>query len=103
MEKVLRCDCGYEVPADNGEELVDGIKQHALDVHGMDLRTEDALLVASRVQLDDLSPRKEEHDQNSHHLGASDTGDCGVGGASRAAAQILGANRPPNRSRDPDA
>jgi hypothetical protein len=55
MEKVLRCDCGYEVSADTDEELVVGVRQHALDAHGMEFTAEDALLVAFRVQLDDFS------------------------------------------------
>jgi hypothetical protein len=55
MEKVLRCECGYEVSADTDEKLVVGIRRHALDAHGMELTAEDALLVAFRVQLDDFS------------------------------------------------
>jgi hypothetical protein len=55
MEKVLRCDCGYEVSADTDEELVVGVRRHALEAHGMELTAEDALLVAFRVQLDDFS------------------------------------------------
>ncbi len=55
MDKVLRCDCGFEVSADTDEELVVGIRGHALDAHGMELTAEDALLVAFRVQLDDFS------------------------------------------------
>jgi hypothetical protein len=55
MEKVLRCDCGYEVSADTDEELVVGVRRHALDAHGMEFTAEDALLVAFRVQLDDFS------------------------------------------------
>lgn len=54
-ERVLRCDCGYEVSADTDEELVVGIRRHALDAHGMELTAEDALLVAFRLQLDDFS------------------------------------------------
>ena len=55
MEKVLRCDCGYEVSAATDEELVVGVRRHALDAHGMEFTAEDALLVAFRVQLDDFS------------------------------------------------
>jgi hypothetical protein len=53
--KVLRCDCGYEVSAETDEELVVGVRGHALDAHGMEFTTEDALLVAFRVQLDEFS------------------------------------------------
>jgi hypothetical protein len=53
--KVLRCDCGYEVVADTDEELVVGVRRHALDAHGMEFTAEDALLVAFRVQLDEFS------------------------------------------------
>ena len=55
MEKVLRCDCGYEVSADTDEELVVGVRRHALEAHGMEFTAEDALLVAFRAQLDDFS------------------------------------------------
>lgn len=55
MRKVLRCDCGYEVSANTDEELVVGVRRHALDAHGMKFTAEDALLVAFRVQLDDFS------------------------------------------------
>jgi hypothetical protein len=56
MRKVLRCDCGYEVSAETDEELVVGVRGHALDAHGMEFTAEDALLVAFRVQLDEFSP-----------------------------------------------
>jgi len=55
MRKVLRCDCGYEVSAETDEELVVGVRRHALDAHGMEFTAEDALLVAFRVQLDEFS------------------------------------------------
>jgi hypothetical protein len=54
MRKVLRCDCGYEVSADSDEELVADVRRHALAAHGMEFTAEDALLVAFRVQLDEL-------------------------------------------------
>jgi hypothetical protein len=55
MGKLLRCDCGYEVSGDTDDELVVGVRRHALDAHGMVFTAEDALLVAFRVQLDELS------------------------------------------------
>jgi predicted small metal-binding protein len=55
MEKVLRCDCGFEVRADTDEEFVAGVRRHALDVHGMELTAEDALLVALRADLDSFA------------------------------------------------
>lgn len=55
MERVLRCDCGYEVSAVNDEGLVAGIREHALEAHGMEFTSEDALVVAFRIQLDDFS------------------------------------------------
>jgi hypothetical protein len=54
MERVLRCDCGYEVLGKTDEELVVGIRRHALEAHGMEFTSEEALLVAFRVQLDDF-------------------------------------------------
>ena len=54
-KRVLRCDCGYEVSAETDDEFVADVLRHALEAHGMELTTEDALLVAFRDQLDDFS------------------------------------------------
>lgn len=46
MAKVIRCDCGYVVRGETDDELVTRAKQHAKDVHGMDLTAEQALEMA---------------------------------------------------------
>ena len=51
MEKLLRCDCGFEVHADNEAELVAVVRQHALKVHGMQLSPEEVLQLAFRAEL----------------------------------------------------
>lgn len=33
--KAIRCDCGYEVRADDENRLVDEIRRHASEVHGI--------------------------------------------------------------------
>jgi len=49
MENVLRCDCGFEVRADNESELIARVQRHALEVHGMEFSPEDVLRVAVRT------------------------------------------------------
>jgi Protein of unknown function (DUF1059) len=59
LEKVLRCDCGFEARADDEGELVAQVRRHAWDVHAMALSREQALLLAFRGELNDVSwPRR---------------------------------------------
>jgi len=51
-DKVLRCDCGYATTGDAETQLVDEIRRHARDAHGMRFSVEEALLVLLRSQLD---------------------------------------------------
>jgi predicted small metal-binding protein len=51
-DKVLSCECGYEVTSTDEEELVEEIRRHARDAHGIAFSVEDALLVVLRSQLD---------------------------------------------------
>jgi predicted small metal-binding protein len=50
MERVLRCDCGFEAHADDEPHLVLLIQRHALRIHGMRFSTEEALQLASRAE-----------------------------------------------------
>jgi len=50
MERLLRCDCGFEVRADGDDELVAGVRRHAFDAHGMDLTRDDVLRLALRLE-----------------------------------------------------
>lgn len=52
MEKVLRCDCGFEARADHEDGLVAEVRRHAWAAHGMALSPDQALLLASRAELD---------------------------------------------------
>lgn len=42
----MRCDCGFEVSADGGQELVEVAQDHAREVHGMELPAELVLALA---------------------------------------------------------
>jgi predicted small metal-binding protein len=51
-DKALRCDCGYLAAEDDEARLVQEIRRHARDAHGIDFSVEEALLVVLRSQLD---------------------------------------------------
>jgi hypothetical protein len=55
MEKVLRCDCGYEVRAGDEAGLVAGIRRHALDAHGVKFTREEAVRLAATAGSDAAS------------------------------------------------
>jgi predicted small metal-binding protein len=38
--KAMRCDCGYEVRADDEDGLVEAIRRHASEAHGIDFSVE---------------------------------------------------------------
>jgi predicted small metal-binding protein len=46
MTKVIKCDCGFVVRADTDDELVTAARQHAKEVHDMDLTAEQILAMA---------------------------------------------------------
>jgi predicted small metal-binding protein len=56
MDKVLRCDCGYEVRAGDEAGLVAGIRRHAHDAHGVEFTREEAVRLATRAGSDAASP-----------------------------------------------
>ncbi len=49
--KMLFCDCGYEVRADDDEALVEAIRRHAREAHGIDFSVELARDVARGAEL----------------------------------------------------
>jgi predicted small metal-binding protein len=51
-DKVLSCDCGYEVTATGEAELVAQIRRHARLAHGIAFSVEDALLVVLRSEFE---------------------------------------------------
>jgi len=51
-DKVIPCDCGYEVTATDETALLEDIRRHALDAHGIAFSVEDALLVVLCSELD---------------------------------------------------
>ena len=46
MQKVITCPCGFIVTAESDEQLVERARQHAKEVHQMDLSAEQALAMA---------------------------------------------------------
>ena len=44
--RVIRCDCGFEVSEHGDDALVTRARDHAWEVHGMDLPTELVLALA---------------------------------------------------------
>jgi hypothetical protein len=59
MEKVLRCDCGFEARAENESALVTQVQRHAVEAHGMPLSADEALVLASRAHLGETAwPRE---------------------------------------------
>jgi predicted small metal-binding protein len=50
-DKVLRCDCGYEVRADDETACVEAVRRHASETHGIELSIELALDVVRRAGL----------------------------------------------------
>ena len=55
MEKVLHCDCGFEVHADDEAEFVAQVQRHALEAHGMQFSPEEVLQLAFRAELGDTT------------------------------------------------
>ena len=53
MDKLLLCDCGFEVRAKDEREFVARVQQHALEAHGMQLSAEEVLQLAFRAELDE--------------------------------------------------
>ena len=51
-DKVLSCECGYEVTSTDETAVIAEIRRHARDAHGIAFSVEDALLVVLRSQLD---------------------------------------------------
>jgi predicted small metal-binding protein len=54
-DKVLRCDCGFEVRANDEAELVAQVQRHALSAHAMQFSPEEVLQLAFRAELGDTS------------------------------------------------
>ena len=56
-DKALRCECGYEVRADDDRAFVEAIRKHAWEAHGIEFSLELALEVARRAELVPSSER----------------------------------------------
>lgn len=51
IDKVLRCECGFEARAEVESDLVAQVQRHAVEAHGMALSAEQALLLAFHAEL----------------------------------------------------
>jgi predicted small metal-binding protein len=61
VDRVLQCDCGFEARATDEDGLVDQMRRHARDVHGMALTRNEALqLVAGAERRANALPRASE-------------------------------------------
>jgi predicted small metal-binding protein len=60
MERLLRCDCGFEVRAEDDVELVAGVQRHAYDAHGMRLTRDDVLQLALRLDAREMTEQPPE-------------------------------------------
>jgi len=66
VELVVRCDCGFEARATDQDGLVEEVRRHARQAHGMELSADEATLLTFRAQLERIriiepcSSRKEE-------------------------------------------
>jgi hypothetical protein len=59
LQKLLHCDCGFEVRAQDEAELLAHVQEHAWQAHGMALSEEQVLLLAFRAQLGEAAwPRR---------------------------------------------
>ncbi len=56
VDTVLHCDCGFEARAAGEDRLVEEVRRHALEAHGMDLSHDEALLLAFRAELRENAP-----------------------------------------------
>jgi hypothetical protein len=66
MEKVLRCDCGFEARAADEDGLVAEVQRHAREAHGMALTPDQALLLAFRAELDATAPSRKPGGETLH-------------------------------------
>jgi predicted small metal-binding protein len=51
VERVLRCDCGFEARADSDDELAAEVRRHAREAHGMRLTRVEAQELVARAAI----------------------------------------------------
>jgi predicted small metal-binding protein len=64
--KAVRCDCGHEVRANDAIALVEAIRRHAWEGHGIEFPPDLALDVAQRAELSpssELTPNGESEEE----------------------------------------
>ena len=50
-KQIVRCECGFEVVGAGENSLVEAVRTHAHEAHGIDFTAVEALLVVFRSQL----------------------------------------------------
>jgi len=76
IEKVLHCDCGFEARAEHEDGLVAEVQRHAWEAHGMALSPDQALLLASRSELEATSLSHKPVDEAVHDPSQDVMSDC---------------------------
>src|SRR5262249_5398538 len=66
VDKVLHCDCGFEVRSEGEAELVAAVRRHAWEAHWMALSHDEALLLTFRAELDEEAPSTIPRRQTTH-------------------------------------
>jgi len=66
MDKVLRCDCGFEVRSAGEARLVAAVRDHAWEAHRMALSHDEALALARRAGVVDEAPSTTPHEAAPH-------------------------------------
>jgi predicted small metal-binding protein len=59
-KKVLHCDCGFEARAEDEGELVDQIRRHALEAHGIAFTPAEALVLVSRAVPEETTTERDQ-------------------------------------------
>jgi uncharacterized protein DUF1059 len=60
VDRVLRCDCGFEARGADEDGLVAEVRRHAWEAHEMALSRDEALLLAFQAQLAGARTEQEE-------------------------------------------
>ncbi len=48
MAKIMRCDCGHVIRGETDDELVTNVREHAREVHDMEVTREQVLAMAQQ-------------------------------------------------------
>ena len=83
MKKRVDCECGWHLETDDEDELVEGVRQHAQDVHQMTGVTREQVLAQAKPVLRSSSPTPDLGHLDSKSLGQVSGRAPGLGGRSQ--------------------